>query len=485
MPRQREKPVIAVIGGGFTGAAFALHFRQRHGQDARIVVFEPRTALGAGLAYATQDPAHRVNVPAGRMTLYPQDKESFLRFVLTHAEDDPGLWAANGEPYPRRSLFGAYVRAQLQPLLTAGLLEHRQSRVMDVARDGESWVLRDSQGFILHADSVVIAATHPAPGLPAILHEWRGHARLVADATVPDALAAITPDDTVLIVGNGLTAADVVASLKGRGHRGHITSLSRRGLRSRGHPSAVPEPFGDFSSEPSRLASHLLRSIRRHLAQAGNEGIGWHAVLDAVRIQGFAIWQGLEPAARRRIVRHARPFWDAHRFRIAPQVEEVLDKAIAKGTLSIRAARLTGGREVGDGFHVGLAERGGRQDFLHVNRIVVTTGPEHGRVLRSQAFMAALADGAWVEACPTGLGLACDLEARAVNGKGQVSPGLFIAGPLARGSFGELMGLPQVTDHAIFVADKVASFLKSAGRGMGAKFHGDSHEEKRKILQKL
>ena len=47
----------------------------------------------------------------------------------------------------------------------------------------------------------------------------------------------------------------------------------------------------------------------------------------------------------------------------------------------------------------------------------------------------------------------------AIGREGAVTPKVLIAGPAARGRFGELMGLPQVADHAAAVAAEALATL--------------------------
>ncbi len=116
--------------------------------------------------------------------------------------------------------------------------------------------------------------------------------------------------------------------------------ISRRGLRPRSHPQQAFPPEGDFTSRPAREATELLARVRRVVREALEAGRTWHPVLDQMRADGGEIWVALTPEARRRVVRHLRPYWNVHRFRAAPQIDAVLDRRLAAGSLEIRKAGL-------------------------------------------------------------------------------------------------------------------------------------------------
>ncbi|KAB0679097.1 FAD/NAD(P)-binding protein [Aureimonas leprariae] len=455
-----RRPLVVVLGGGFTGAAVAYHLVRRIGRDAaRIMVIEPRETLGAGLAYSTPEPAHRINVPAAKMSLDSAEPEQFARWLeaANLPDDDPAAFEARGV-FPQRRVFARYVAAMLAPFLADGRIVHRRTRAERVARvAGGRFEIGLRDGLPVAADILVLATTHPLPAVPEPLRPIATAPGFLADPYDIGALGRVPRDARVLVLGNGLTAADTVATLDRLGHRGPIVSLSRHGLRSRGHSPFPVEAFGDFAAEPSSTALALLRRIRRTVERAAEAGVGWHAVLDAVRNQGGAIWQGLPEAQQRRLVRRLRASWDVHRFRIAPQVEAVLDRLTAEGRLRTFAASLHSARETLAGIEVVFRQRGAASPRIETfDRVVNTTGPAHRDVIAAEPARSLHAAGL-LRLDAVGLGLATAEDGRAIDLDGRLVPNLFVAGPLARGTFGELMGLLEVTRYAEFVAAQIAA----------------------------
>ncbi|GLK75809.1 FAD-dependent oxidoreductase [Methylopila jiangsuensis] len=459
-----DRPTIVIVGGGVSGAVTAHQLARRAPDAFRIVVVEPRPRLGAGLAYSSVDAAHRINVPASRMSFVPSDPCHFDRWLKADGalKEDPEALTADGRAFPRRSVFGRYAAETIEPYVLSGEIEHVQATAVDVSEDGGRYRVGLSTGGELTADGLIFAATHPRPSTPAALRPLDGDARLIQDAQRDDALGAVAPDARVLIVGTGLTMADIVASLERRGHRGPILAVSRRGLTSRGHDGPAGD-VGDFSDRPERRASRLLLRIRRAVRAARAQGIPWQRVLDAVRTQVPVIWAALPSSERRRVVRRLRPFWDVHRFRVAPQVEAAIARRQASGAFRILKAEPVRAEADEDGLVVTLRLSPTRFETVAVDAIVLATGPAHRSLLETNGFAERLAELGLITLDDVGLGLATDGQSRAIGADGRSDHPLWIAGPLARAAFGELMGLPEVTRHGEFVArELIRRFLDAA-----------------------
>ncbi|MBB3940272.1 putative NAD(P)/FAD-binding protein YdhS [Novosphingobium fluoreni] len=175
-------------------------------------------------------------------------------------------------------------------MLASGRIEHVRAQIASVEDEGNGWKLETDAAQSLSADILVIATSHPPPAPPVILAEaFDGQPKFVADPWAIDALAPIGQDDRVLIVGTGLTMADVVATLDASGHMGPITAICRRGQRSKSHAAVRVDPFGDFATSASPTALDLPRRIRLTVEAGGQ----WQGLFDRLRTQGPDIWRAL------------------------------------------------------------------------------------------------------------------------------------------------------------------------------------------------
>ena len=85
---QATPPTIVIIGGGFSGTLTAVHLLRRgFGTAGRLVLVNRSGAMARGVAYGTTSDVHVLNVPAGRMSAFDDDPDSFVRFVRARGVD--------------------------------------------------------------------------------------------------------------------------------------------------------------------------------------------------------------------------------------------------------------------------------------------------------------------------------------------------------------------------------------------------------------
>ncbi len=435
---------LAIIGGGFTGAAFAIHVLKSASRPVAIDIVEPAPNLGRGAAYGTDDAVHRINVPSDRMSLFSDDGGHFTRWLFEHGWlPDSGSTDSFGRCYVPRSAFGAYVGDNLEraraELRNGSRLRIIRSRALALRREQLQWRVALPDQTSLLADNVALCTGH-APGIPCLISSAAmRHPGLVAEPWKSGTLAAVGKHDSVLVVGTGLTMADAVASLESAGHEGRITAISRRGLLPRTQGLFVDGVEAFDGNAPPRSAIDLLRSVRSSIRTQAAKA-DWQSVVDAVRTNLPSLWRSLPARERLRVVRRLLPYWEVHRFRISPQTHEAVVSALEQKRLSIERAAISSlGVEDGKLVACLRSSEGARRAF---DSVIICAGPSK-KLVRQRLFAGLIDDGlALVD--DVGLGLKVDALSRVVDARGAPQAHLRALGPITRGSFGEMTGAPDI-----------------------------------------
>ncbi len=448
---------VIVIGAGFTGTLLALKLLA---SDARLHVHlvEGSDHVGRGLAYGTCSPQHLLNVPVSRLEVgLAPGLAQWLSTPTRRDELDAAVAESRGslaDAFLPRSLFGDYLEERLRVATAAepSRLEVIRSEAVSLLElPGQGILLRDGRELL--ADAIVLATGNLPPKAPLPPRSPVRDARaFVADPWARGALDDLDKDSLVVLVGTGLTMVDTVIRLVDDGHRGPIHAVSRRGLTPLEHRLGGGwPPFIDLTLERSPLA--LMRSIRAAAAAAMARGVPWQRVIDAVRPLTSRIWTGWTRNERRRFLRHVRPYWDAHRHRLAPRVADRLQGLLRTRELTIWSGGMVDCRLRRDGgvdVDVRARERLGLRT-LTASRLINCTGPRTDFATVGIPLFASLRRRGLVQ--PDELGLGIETEDCAVCGRdGRPSSWLFALGPLTRPAWWEITAVPEIAaqvDHLV------------------------------------
>ena len=146
---------IAVIGGGAAGAAAFGELLARF--DAGTIHWiVGRQAPGRGVAYATRDDRHLLNVRASGMGVFQEQGEDFIQ----HASRQLGL--VKGTDFLPRRVFGDFIQAQVGARIDAARRAGRSFRIypenaLEVMRRGEGGYAVRAGDRWLDVEHVVLA----------------------------------------------------------------------------------------------------------------------------------------------------------------------------------------------------------------------------------------------------------------------------------------------------------------------------------------
>jgi uncharacterized NAD(P)/FAD-binding protein YdhS len=348
---------------------------------------------------------------------------------------------------PRR-LFGRYVGDILQDAIATGRAKVIQEKAVLASQLTQGWRIGFANGDATEASALVLAVGNQEPE-PLSAFRAAGD-RFIANPWGADARAAVTElaatGEPALIVGTGLTMVDLALSLDAAGYRGKMVALSRRGLIPRAHADFDPVPVNGAELPHGDLRG-LWRWLRRRAAD-----VGWRAAVDGLRPHSHALWQNLDGERQRRFLRHARPWWDVHRHRIAPEVARTIAGMIAESRLEVVAGRVISSRLAREGLELDFRRRGAATaQSITVAYAFNCTGPLHSIARTRDPLLRSLLDAGRIRADHLGLGIDVDDRSRARG-----ADRLWALGPLTKGRYWEIIAVPDIREQAAAVAEDIA-----------------------------
>ncbi|SCB58199.1 Uncharacterized NAD(P)/FAD-binding protein YdhS [Rhizobium aethiopicum] len=443
---------VIVVGSGFSAISVTCNLIEQLPASAMVAVVGDDPGFGRGTAYRTELYLHRLNVPAGRMSLKPHRPDDFVDWLKNR-----GRRLQSGD-FASRSDYGLYVRDTLAQLLRR---RDGRCRVDFIRAKAAGCVERYNSTLAFH-----LGNGDEIAGRNVVLCLGVGNANLPVDPTgVPlpmrsrivenpwrlSWLRRVASSDTVCILGSGLTMIDQVLALRAHGHRGRIDVLSRRGLAPLGHARKPPSPLPiDVASLPGTI-SGILKSLREKSRLVDD----WRGVMDGLRPVTQALWQRLSDMERARFLRHALPWWNIHRHRVAPDVFDRFAKLVSEGTVRFHAGFLKSlGAEKGRllaGYRVRATHdfAGIRTDWLVNCTGMERAGISHSPLLKEMSRFQLIA------ADPLGLGIQVDANSEVVAPSGISPARLFAVGALTAGQFWEITAVPDIRVQAKAVVEEI------------------------------
>jgi uncharacterized NAD(P)/FAD-binding protein YdhS len=455
------RKTIAIVGAGFSGTVLGANLlRYPTARATDIILIERGSAIGRGVAFAAHEFPYLLNVPAARLSADSRDPQQFLRFARLTLQN------ADGEDFLPRALYGDYLQNMLLEAERAAPAHVRLQRVFGevtgVARaeTGPPLSVQFRARPPIFADLIVLALGNPPP----TQHPWAGdvlqHSAFRQDPR--DLPRALSEAHSVLIIGNGLTMADVASALSRDSRRGPMLhTISRRGLlplpQAIFHTGAMRG--GDALLARAHSLRQLLKASRLMVREVEQSGGDWREAITHIRNLAPSLWRQLPQTERRRFVRHLQAHWDIHRHRLPPQLTARIEHLRRIGRLQVGAGSIQHIAAIDHQLRVSWRPRGSTEPRTLVADLVVNaTGPNYAIERSRDPLVCALREAGMITADALQLGIRTASFGACLDARGRSAKDVFYLGPMLRADHWDATAAVELRDHA----EKLAAHLAAS-----------------------
>lgn len=441
---------VAIIGGGASGTLTALQLlRQSRGSHLSIAIIERSSTVGRGLAYQVPSDRCKLNVPVQGMSAFPDDPSNFFEWIR---QQDATI---TGDEFVSRRLYGTYLGELLQyhsqhsTNVSLRTIEG-EARDLSFSPDINKWCISFSDLASLQVDYCVLALGNLRR---ASFCGYKAE-EFFYDPYDTASYEALREQDSILIVGSGLTAVDSVLEAEGSGFKGSYTLLSRHGRLPLPHEPAISPSPAMPALTTQALTTLPIRQLTNLFVSSARDQGSSQAAIQLIRPHIQDIWTGLSVRDKRCFLRHVRPIWEVHRHRIPKAHHDVLESLRAQGRLTIIAGHLRSIVRSANCADVELSTQG-----ILVKRsfggLLLCAGPEGDLTKVQNPLVRNLLDRKLLQAGPLGLG-------GFINSDTPGCSTISMIGPLQREALWEITAVREIRSEAEKLAKHIVARVTEA-----------------------
>ena len=440
----QDKNKLVIIGDGFAAAVSAIHLL-RKGIPADSLTIIGAGSLGKGNAYGCVSPSFRLNVREDLPIVFSEDPLHFARWAEANI-DDPEAKTSAGFFY-RRADFGRYVAELIAAEVGFEKIQRIASKAtrLNQAHDG-LWKLGTADGGLFYAEKVIIATGNSPPTWPCPIKTELGEQadpRLIENPWTGQYLAAIQPEEHVVLLGGGLTALDAIYALAEQGHRGRITIVGPRPLFP---PTQAQWARQKQPNWPEKLSpAKLVRFMRQYLPSAPTTSTEWQCAWEELRPNLNTIWQQFTPHQRQSLFKRLGWAWSLYRFRASPQTIKAYEQLRANHQIQFAVGRAKQVERSKGTITVQL-NNGQR---IQADRIVNCTG------VGPDLFLNRMIADAMAIPDPLGHAIGVNTNLNVIKPNRQAWNNLWMLGPATMGSLGDVVAASAISKQAEELASQI------------------------------
>lgn len=433
-----------IIGSGLAGAAIAIQLLENGINPKKIVIVGP-TNVGYGNAYECDHNEYRLNVRSETMWINPKNKFEFSKWAKLNIKD-PKAYHSAGHFYKRND-FAKFVNSKLDKYLKNKELLHHKNIVKRIHRDEfGSWVSCLSNNKKILSKNIILATGNPIPNWPCLIEEsiLKKNKNLYENPWNGKWIDDTQGREKILLIGSGLSALDCLSVLKSKGHKGHITIVSKSGkfppVQANWQRRKHPKWPGSINN--SLLPSKMINFFKNYLPKKKYSSSEWQSSWEELRQDLNPNWDRISDKDKIKLKRKLYSIWSRLRYRASPQSIKAKDYFLKKGQLTI---------------HSGFAEK------IIVNNELLTLKLLDGSTLSSDKIINCSGKGRdmlFDQIIKDKMGMAdifnetlkIDKNFKVLPVKGKDNKGLFLIGPTLISSKGDIVAASKISLQAIDLA---------------------------------